>query len=217
MGLIVRLLVAFCVATVLTQAILIGFFAARGTLTVDSITQMVALANGIDISGQRVQRALQQSDQREQPDFDDVLRQRTLASTEMDLRLRSQRSFEDELTRMLEELKVAEARFDQRREAFERRLVDVERDAQEAGLKELQRTLQALPAEQAKVQLLKFYDENRLDDVVNIVQGIPLDVRKDIMAEFVQADEAEKLYNILSWIGDGKPLSTYIDEAKQGR
>ncbi len=215
MGLIVRLLVAFCVATVLTQTLLIGFFAARGTLTADNVTKIVALANGIDISSERLQRALQRSEPGEQPNFDDVLRERMLASTEMDLRLRSQRSFEDDLTRMLEELKVAEARFDQRREAFERRLEDVQRDAQEAGIQELRRTLQSLPPEQAKEQLLKFYDANRLDDVVNIVQGIPLDVRKDIMAEFAQADEAEKLYKILSWIGDGKPLSTYIDEAKQ--
>jgi hypothetical protein len=117
----------------------------------------------------------------------------------------------------LEELKAAEARFDLRREAFDRKLEDVQRNAQDAGIKELQRTLQSLPVEQAKVQLLKFYDAGQIDDVVNIIQGIPLDIRKDIMAEFVEPAEAEKLHDVLRRIGEGQPLSSFIDEAKQGQ
>lgn len=217
MGMMIRLFAAFCVGTFLTQLIMFGYFATRGTLNGDTVTKVVALVNGIDITGEKLRQVLSKSEQHEQPNFEEVLRQRTLAGTEMELRLRSQQAYENELTRMLEDLKASEARFDLRREAFERKLEDVQRDAQDAGIKELQRTLQSLPVDQAKVQLLKFYDAGQIDDVVNIIQGIPLDIRKDIMAEFVQPEEAEKLHDVLRRIGDGQPLSSFIDEAKQGQ
>jgi hypothetical protein len=217
MGMMVRLFAAFCVGTVLTQLIMLGYFATRGTLNGDTITKTVALVNGIDITGERLRQVMQKSEQSEQPDFEEVLRQRTLSGTEMELRLRSQQTYENELTRLLEDLKASEARFDLRREAFDRKLEDVKRNAQDEGIKELQKTLQSLPVEQAKTQLLKFYDAGQIDDVVNIIQGIPLDIRKDIMAEFVEPAEAEKLHDILRRIGNGQPLSSYVDEAKQGR
>lgn len=217
MGLMVRLFAAFCIGTVLTQLIMLGYFVTRGTLNGDTVTKTVALVNGIDITGERLRQIMQKSEQNEQPDFEEVLRQRMLAGTEMELRLRSQQTYENELTRLLEELKAAEARFDLRREAFDRKLEDVKRNAQDEGIKELQKTLQSLPVEQAKVQLLKFYDAGQIDNVVNIIHGIPLDIRKDIMAEFVEPAEAEKLHDILRRIGNGQPLSSYVDEAKQGR
>jgi hypothetical protein len=217
MGMMLRLFAAFCVGTLLTQFIMLGYFATRGTLNGDTVTKVVALVNGIDITGEKLRQVLQKSEQKEIPNFEEVLRQRMLAGTEMELRLRSQQAYENELTRLLEELKAAEARFDLRREAFDRKLEDVQRNAQDAGIKELQRTLQSLPVEQAKVQLLKFYDAGQIDDVVNIIQGIPLDIRKDIMAEFVEPAEAEKLHDVLRRIGEGQPLSSFIDEAKQGQ
>jgi len=214
-ALLIRLMAAFCVGTVLTQLIMLGYFATRGTLNSATVTKVVALVNGIDITGERLRKVLQDVEQSEQPDFEDVLRQRTLAGTEMELKLRSQRAYEDELTRMLEDIKSRQRRFDQRREAFERKLEDVQRDAQGAGLKELQRTLQSLPADQAKDQILKFYDAGQIDDVVNIIQGIPLDIRKDIMAEFVEPAEAEKLHDLLRRIGDGQPVTSFVDEARK--
>jgi hypothetical protein len=212
-----RVVAAVCIGTVLTQFIMLGYFAVRGTLDAATMTKVVALLNGIDITGERLRQVFQKAEEPEQPDFDEILRARSLASTEMDLRLRSQRYYEDELTRMLEELKRSEGRFDQRREAFERKLEDTQRNAQDAGLKELQRTLQALPPEQAKDQLLKFYNDQRIDDVVNIIQGIPLDVRKEIMAEFVDPAEAEKLHDVLRRIGEGQPVTSFIDQARNDR
>ncbi len=217
MGMMIRLFAAFCVGTLLTQFIMLGYFAARGTLNGDTVTKVVALVNGIDITGEKLRQVLQKSEQKELPNFEEVLRQRTLAGTEMELRLRSQQAYENELTRLLEELKASETRFDLRREAFDRKLEDVQRNAQDAGIKELQRTLQSLPVEQAKVQLLKFYDAGQIDDVVNIIQGIPLDIRKEIMAEFTEPAEAEKLHDLLRRIGEGQPLSSFIDEAKRGQ
>ncbi len=57
-------LAAFCVATVITQVILTGYFASRGALTAESMTKLLALMNGIDITGNKLQQILRESEDR---------------------------------------------------------------------------------------------------------------------------------------------------------
>ena len=56
-----RALVAFCVATVLTQMLLMSYFLIRGTLNRKSATKLIALVNGIDITGNRLQKIMKQT------------------------------------------------------------------------------------------------------------------------------------------------------------
>jgi ACT domain-containing protein len=208
---------AFCIGTVVTQMILLGYFVWRGSFNADTGTKMVALLNGIDITGDRLVRILSKADASEQPDFEEILSARAMASLDMDLKLRSQRAFDDELTKQATDLQEAQTRFDKRREAFDRKLDEVKKGAQEEGMREVIRTLQALAADQAKDQLLKIYNDQEIDNVVVIIQGIPIDKRKDILAEFTLPDEAEKLHEILKRIGDGLPTTQLIDQARSGR
>lgn len=205
---------AFSVATVITQMILCGYFLTRGTINGDTATQVVALMNGIDISGNRLQQILRRSEDREQPDFDDILDARKMESLDMDMRLRSQNEFRDELSKMLADLRVQRERFDERRKSFDERLEEIKQGAQEEGIVELQRILQSLDAVQAKEQLLRMYDDERIDDVVNIVQAMSTEKRKDILAEFVNKDESVKLADILRRIGEGTPTTTLINQAR---
>lgn len=217
MAMLLRAFGAFCIGTVITQFILMGYFAWRGTLGIETTTKVVALLNGIDITGDRLARIINKKESNEQPDFKEILENRTMKSLDMDLRLRSQKTFDDELTKRLTELRETQLRFDQRREAFDRKLEEVKKGAQQEGLIEVQRTLQAIGAEQAKDQLMMIYDDERIDDVVNIIQGIPIDKRKEILAEFTTPEEAEKLHEILRRIGDGLPTTQLIDQARNGR
>ena len=214
---LMRLFSAVWIGTEITQLIMLGYFAVRGTLNAATTTKVVALLNGIDITGERLVRIMNKTSSNEQPDFEEILAARTMASLDMDLRLRSQKTFDDELNRQVTELREERTRFDQRREAFDRKLEEVRQGAQDEGLKEVQRTLQAIAADQAKDQLLKIYDDQRIDDVVNIIQGIPIDKRKEILAEFTTPDEAEKLHEILRRIGDGLPTTQLIDQARNDR
>ncbi len=208
---------AFCVATVLTQVILLSYFAARGSVNAQSLTKVVALVNGIDISGDRLQQILRESEDREQPNFDEILEARKMQSYDMDMRIRSQQEFRDDLSTMLAELREERDRFDQRLASFRRELDELREGAQREGLHDVQRTLQSLDPVQAKEQLLIMYDDERIEDVVTIVQAMSTDKRKDILAEFVTKDEADKLAEILRRISEGMPTSSLIDEAFEVR
>ena len=81
----------------------------------------------------------------------------------------------------------------------------------------MQRTLQTLDAAQAKEQLLIMYDDERIDDVVTIIQAMSSDKRKDILAEFVEGENPEKLAEILRRISEGIPTTALIDKASETR
>ena len=208
---------AFCLATVLTQMILFGYFLAQGSLNGDTMTQVIALLNGIDISGNRLQKILKEAEDREQPDFDEILEARRVKNYDTDMRLRSQSEFRDELSQMLAELTDERTRFDDRVAAFNLELDELRQGAQDEGLQNVKRMIQSLDADQAKQQLLKMYDDKRIDDVVTIIQGMSTDKRKDILAEFVTPDEADKLAEILRLIGDGMPTTSLINQASENR
>jgi len=213
MSMLLRAFAGFCIATVITQMILLGYYLVKGTLGGDSVTQMIALLNGIDISGDRLRQILREGDDREQPDFEEILEARKMKSLEMDMRLRSQQKFRDDLTKMLAELTEKRERFDQRLAAFDRKLADLQKGARDEGLREVQKTIQMLEPEQAKTQLLIIYDDERIDEVVSIVQAMAPDKRKDILAEFDAPADAIKLAEILRRISEGQSTKALIDEA----
>ena len=209
---LLRGLAAFCVATVLTQVILLSYFLIQGTLNRNSAIQLVALVNGIDVSGNRLQEFLRKSNDVEQPSFDEILDQRKMKSLDMDIRLRSQQEFRDELSIMLAELRDDQDRFSDRLLAFRTELKELNEEAQENGLQEVQRTLQSLDPEQAKEQLLIMYDDKRIDDVVTILQAMSTDARKDILAEFTTPADIDILADVLRRISEGMPVSSLIKE-----
>ena len=72
-----------CVATVLTQMIILGVFAVRGTLNAGTGTKILALINGIDITGNQLQKFFAEGEDREQPDFDEILEARQRESLDI--------------------------------------------------------------------------------------------------------------------------------------
>ena len=215
MSKILRGLAAFCVATVLTQVILLSYFLIRGTLNRNSAIQLIALVNGIDVSGMRLQEIYQEGENYEQPSYAEILAQRKMASLDMDIRLRSQQEYRDELSIMLADLRTDQDRFSDRLLAFRNELKELSDEAQDNGLQDVQRTLQSLDPEQAKEQLLIMYDDKRIDDVVTILQAMSTDARKDILAEFTTPDDVDILADVLRRISEGMPVSSLIKETDE--
>lgn len=207
---------AFCVATVLTQCIMFGYFLTRGSVNGDTATKVIALLNGIDISGNRLKQIMQAGEDREQPDFNDILEARKMESFDMDVKLRSQKEYRDELATMLANFKEKSSRFDERVASFRADIETMAKQAEKDGIIDVQRTLQSLDPVQAKEQLLIMYDDERIDDVVTIVKLMSSEKRSSVLGEFVGREEATKLADILRRIGDGMPTKALIDDTKAG-
>ncbi|MGB7327214.1 MAG: hypothetical protein WBD31_20225 [Rubripirellula sp.] len=216
MSKLAKAFVGFSVATIITQMILFGYILSRGHMNGDTFTKVIALANGIDISGNRLQQILKQSEDREQPDFDEILEARKLQGYDSEVRIKSQLAFRDEVSTELAALKTERNRFDERLTSFRRELEEIQQGAQQKGIQDVQRTLQTLDPAQAKEQLLIMYDDGRIDNVVTIIQAMSSEKRKDILAEFVGNGDKDKLADILRRIGDGEPTTSLIDKTAEG-
>ncbi len=214
MKMLARLFAAFCVATILAQAIILGLAGARGNLKRESLMKAVALLNGIDISGDQLQKMLDDSRQEPIPSYEDVRDARARESTNLQMREDSVRRLKEQAEEMLAELRLKVVDFDRRKDEFYKLLEEKEQKLLDASLQEVQRTLEALGPEQAKEQLKKLLEADQKDDVVAIVKGMPLDKRKKILGEFTGEEEADQLHEILKSIRAGEPTAGLIQASR---
>jgi hypothetical protein len=214
MRFLLRLFSAFCVATVVAQLIILGLVAARGNLHRVTMTKAIALFNGIDISGIQLQKALETVRTAPVPTYDDVLAARAQQNLNLEMRERSIQRYVQQLEAMQADLKKEQAAFDRRKEAFYDLLDQMAKQGKEGNLGEIQRTLEALPPDQAKTLLIKMLDEDQLSDVVAIIKGMALDKRKKILGEFTSEKEVSQLYEVLNQLRLGEPTASVIDEAR---
>jgi hypothetical protein len=83
MRMIAKLFSAFCVATIIAQLIILGMMAAKGNLRTDTFTQVLAVVNGIDVTGHQVENAFRNAREMPLPTHDEVLRERAQMSLEL--------------------------------------------------------------------------------------------------------------------------------------
>ena len=214
MRLLVKLFVAFCVGTVLAQGIILAMAAARGNLNKVTVLKAVALLNGVDITGDQLHKMLDQSQKTPVPTYEEVEAERASQSKSMDMRERSIMQYKRQVEEMMTEHKVVIGDFDRRKDDFYRYLETAQKNLADESLKEVQRTLESLTPDLAKEQLKQFLKDDKMDDVVAIVKGMPLDKRKKILGEFTADDEIVQLNEILSTLRQGDPEAKLIEKAR---
>ncbi|MCC7335570.1 MAG: hypothetical protein IT422_10750 [Pirellulaceae bacterium] len=214
MRMLTKLFVAFCIGTVLAQGIVLAMAAVRGNLNKVTILKAIALLNGVDITGDQLQKMLEQSKQSPNPTYEDVESERASQSKSLDMRERSILQYKRQVEELLSEHKLVIANFDRRKNDFYRFLETTQQDLANESLKEVQRTLEILSPELAKDQLITFLNDDKMDDVVAIVKGMPLDKRKKVLGEFTTPEETAKLNEILSTLRRGDPKASLIEKAR---
>ena len=214
MKFLLQLFGAFCVATVLAQCIVLGLSAYRGNLDGDTILQGFALLNGIDITGKRLEEAVRNGRESPIPSYEDVTKERAQKSLNLDMRERSIKLAKEQVEAKQRELQIEITNFDNRKDAFYAKLDEMSKGIDDTSLKDVRRTLESLPPEQSKDQLLKLIKDGQLADVVAIVKGMPADKSKKILGEFLEPEESEKLYEILRELRKGEPTKSLLDKAR---
>ena len=215
MRMLIKMFVAFCIGTVLAQGIILAMVAARGNLNSVTLLKAVALLNGVDITGERLQKMLEDSKQSPNPTYEDVVAERAMQNKSLDMRERSILQQKTLIEERLAEQKQVIADFDRRKDEFYAFLESADKDVANDSLKEVARTLETLTPDQAKNQIKKFLDADQMEDVVAIVKGMPLDKRKKILGEFTTEEEITQLNEILVKLRQGDPKASLIKNARE--
>ncbi|RMF41947.1 MAG: hypothetical protein D6753_08595, partial [Planctomycetota bacterium] len=111
-------------------------------------------------------------------------------------------------------LQQRETALNVRVEEFYAMLDQQKKNLLDESLQEVQRTIESLPPEQAKEQLMLLAKQGQINDVVAIFKGMPVDKRRKIMGEFVGPEESEQLNEILRLMLEGEPTSTLLEETQ---
>lgn len=212
----------FCVATVVAEAGALAMLSSQGVLTKERLMQCLAALYGVNLHElEKKTEADHQLPPSEQPAFAEVIKQRALASRDLDLREAAVDKALVDVRALTAQLKTERERYDQLKQQFDARLAQLEQVFTDSSLQEVQRTLEVIAPKQAKDQILRMLDEASGEDqervqrdVVTILKSMPLDKRKKILGEFKTEEEAEKLHNILKQIREGVPDTTLIRETR---
>ena len=217
MGILVRMFAAFCVASIIAQAIILGLATARGNLRYSTVMKGVALLNGIDVSADRLSKMMEDSKQAPIPNYEDVVEARALLSKDLQMKLESIRREQELVDKSFIDLKSERDDFDRRRDEFYNKVDEMEKNLIDESLKEVQRIIELLSSEQAKDQLLRLLAADQKNDVVAIVKVMSPDKRKKILGEFTEEDEANDLHEILMSVLAGEPTSQLIQDARENQ
>lgn len=199
------------VATILAEAAALTAVWAKGNLTQESIFQVMAVANDVDLHTVRRRRERESS-----------LRPRVYVSTQevedvrnataLDLSMR-----EIAIDKGLIDVREISAQFNQQwveykllKDDFDWQLERFRQGAADQAVKDVQRQLESLSPRLAKSQMLKIMDDPKLGQdaalqfVVAVFKGMPIKNRKRIIEEF-RVEDTERLHEILRQIRKGEP------------
>lgn len=216
MGMLIRTFAAFCVATVIAQLLVVGIMAAKGNLHRETLTQALALVNGIDVTGSQLEKVIEKTQEQPMPTHEEVLRERAMMSQELQLKQDALARAEESLKKQWNETQAMVADFDRRRAEFFVKVDDLEKKLTDSKMQQVQQTIEELAPDQAKEQLLLMLKSDRIDDVVAIVKVISPAKRKKILGEFTDREDTDKLHRVLLQMLEGGPADDLISKAKDG-
>jgi hypothetical protein len=221
-GILGSAIVAFCVATVVSIAVLGGMLWMKGALSGDRYLNILAAVYGIDTSADSKSKGEAAEKNPEQPSLDAVLERRALVSLDLDLRESALDKSLQDLRNLESQIKTERQRLDLWKQSFDNRIAALESGRTDQAIVELQQTIEAMAPKQAKEQILqilntppKSADDQPMSDVVNLLKNMPLDKRKKILAEFKLPEETEKLSEILREIRLGMPESELLRDTRK--
>ena len=211
---LVGLFLWFCAASVLAQICIVGLAAVNGNFNRRTLSQVIALMNGIDIQTKRLETALITARDTPVPSYEEVLNAKTNAELQLNSRTRALDRLQRQLGDQQRELQEKIEDFDERRIQFELKLEQLRTGSQNNSLKETQSILENMAPEAAKKQLVLMFLKDELSDVVSIIRGFPPDKQKKVLAEFAETADEEMLAKVLAEIRRAGPNNP-IDEASK--
>jgi hypothetical protein len=208
----------FCISTVLTLCLLLGYAFSKGFLEKDKVTKMIAVAQGIEsptVAGGNPADAIKPSETQEQPSLEDIEKRRAVQVRNLELR---EQALQAGIERVkFEERKLSDEKeqYDQITNAFQKQLDELHSGALATGRENIRLIWENIKPKQAKEQILQMMQANEQDDVVAILSAMPIGKRAKIIGEFKTDDESKKLEVILDLIRRGMPDAKMVNRTEE--
>ncbi|MCA9270378.1 MAG: hypothetical protein KDA41_17975 [Planctomycetales bacterium] len=218
------------VTTVLMLAIFAAIAWYRFDLNKEKSFRLFAVLYNVDVAAMEARNlsaAARGADER--ASYDDVLKERAMATLDQDLRDQAINKGLADLRLLQRDLMEERRRYDLLKTSFDTELQRLRSTATNNAIIELQQTLESIKSSQAKDHIVRMLpsdfrngrftelsDEDRaaVIDVVTILKAMPLDKRKKLLGEFQTDEESQILAELLKLIRLGVPEAKLIDDTR---
>lgn len=208
------ILLYFCVATVLAEAIIAVGLTQRWQLSRDKWMRILAIAYDVEPAADTAGAKSAEQPSVEQPSYQQLLDERAVKLRDIELREQSLRAAVDAARGEQRKLVDEKKRLKQLRSGFETQLATTRESATSSGMDEVRRTLETIKPKQAKDQLMRMMADDQMDQAVALMAGMSDNKRGKIISEFKTSEEAEKLSEVLLRLREGLPLAETADKAR---
>ncbi len=203
-----------CVSTVISGTIGLSYLYSTGRLNPRTAGQIVQLLQGTELVPAKTEEK-PAAEALPKVSIDQILEARLKRTMEIDIRESHLSQGLTNLRGIYESVLTNRTRYNELKEGFDLALKQLEEQWIDSGITDVQQKLEQMSPEQAKEQIKLMLERDEMPVVVAIVNAMPVNRSKKIIAQFQSKDEAEQLSKILEQLRLGVPRTTLIQDTRR--
>jgi hypothetical protein len=196
--LLLGLIAYFCVATVITLALLFGYFWHTDQLNGEKVFRIVAMLQDVDIQqpGSAQQKKAGGDVPAEEPSLNEVLHHQQVQDRNFEVKLlaltRGKQDYDVSLKNLTEQI----TRYDRMVQDTQSRLKQQQELTAQQNMAKVVSQLEQVKADVGKDSLMKFIEDERMDDAILLMNKMSESKLKSILKTFQTPQELSKLHDI---------------------
>lgn len=201
MGKIINILFAavayFCVATVITLALILGYMWQTDRLNDEKVFRMFALLHDVDL--QQIAQSQKKSSGEvppEEPSVNKVLRRQQVQDRNFEVKLLALQRGRQDYDHSFQELKKEIERYDRMAQDWQSKLKQQEELTNQENLAKVVSQLEQVRPEVGKAELLRWIKEGRIDDAILLMSKMSESKLGKILKTFETDVELDTLHEI---------------------
>jgi hypothetical protein len=213
LGLLLSLVGYACVATVISAGLGYAYLRHAGKLDDEKMFRVVALVQGVDL--EEIAKAKKQEKPGTPPEetsFQEQRQKSQTASLQFDAK---QKQLADSLVifnYQLKQLNDSTMRYASLRDEVRRYLEEQGKLVMSESMQKVRAQFELFdPKKQAAPLLRQYIDENRIDEVIMLLSSLKPQIQKEILRQFVEQEDRDRLYRIQRKMLAGEPMKPEID------
>ncbi len=201
-----------CVATVLAQAIGLGYAWRHGKISGDKLFRIVAVVHNVDLTTESKEQAVAQVTDKEEMSYDEKSRMKAIMSKNLDLKQQALNKGIENLRFDRDKLAQDWIHYENVKNGFEAKWAQFKGSTQEEGYTNVRLIWEKMKRGQAREHIMTMEKDGQINDVVVLLSGMPNDERAKIIKDFSTEEELAVLAQILDLIRRGDPERSLVED-----
>jgi GTP1/Obg family GTP-binding protein len=203
-----------CTATVIAALLGVGYLWRSDRLNDEKMFRLVALMHDIDLHQlSEAERRTDEEVPQAELSLEDLVRRQQVLDRNFEVKMLALQRGRQEYDHRLQQLKAQTERYDRLAQEWQERLRQEEDLAQQENLARIVRDLERVREATAKDLLMRWIEEDRLDEVIELMSRMSESKLAKILKKFETDQELDKLHELHLRVISGEPDKSRLSEA----